>query len=438
MTPDVSPIRRLMRAGRMQQLAWFRTLSLALQVTAVTVAVVLMPGAWPLPEVLTLLGLNLLLLAVVWWRRRSTRQGNDTEVFGHLFADQVGLFLLIALTGGAANPFVMLLLLPLALAAVLLPGRYVLVLLVTVVLGYLSLLTWPELGARLVLSGAQQGELVMHFRQGAHAGHDGGDAYGTHLRGMWVAFALAALLMSFFIYWIASALRYRETALRRLQVQRLRDEKLLALGAQAATAAHELGSPLSTARLLCEELAEAPLDDSQRQLLEDIHTEIKRSGALLRKLAEVAHRRRGEQLKVADMQSWLREQVERWRALYPGVAPSLEIDSSLEGETLNFDEGIADALANLLSNAADASPQAVAIEARLRSDGVLIDVLDRGPGYRPAPDAGTAPSDEGLGMGVMLATALVERAGGQLSYLPRDGGGTIARLLLPLNRVVTR
>lgn len=421
-----------MRAGRMQQLAWFRTLSLTLQVTAVAVAAGTMPGASPLPEVAALLALNLLLLVVVWWRSRVTTRGNDTEVFGHLFADQVGLFLLIALTGGAANPFVMLLLLPLALAAILLPGRYVLVLLITVILGYFSLLAWPEMGARMVLSGEQRGDLVMHFRHG----HEGGEAYATHLRGMWVAFTIAALLMSFFVYWIARALRYREAALRRLQLQRLRDEKLLALGAQAATAAHELGSPLSTARLLCDELSASDLDSRQRQVLEEIESEVRRSGGILRKLGEAAHLRRGEQLDVSDMQRWLLEQVERWRSLYPGVAPLIEVSSSLEGQPLCLDEGVADALANLLSNAADASPGDVMIEARMRSDGILIDVLDRGPGYRPPADDDSTLSADGLGLGVMLAFALVERAGGALTYLARPGGGTIARITLPMETVV--
>lgn len=393
-------------AARMRQLAWFRSLSLVLQVLAVWAGTRLLDGPWPVAAVGVLLTGNLVLLAVLWWRSRDRRAGRDPEIFAHLLADQVVLFLLVALTGGAANPFVMLLLLPLALAAVLLPGRYVIVLLLTAVLGYLALL--------------------------AGSGHGGGDAaYRMHLQGMWVAFAWAALLLAFFVHATARALRKREAALRRMQMQRLRDEKLLALGAQAATAAHELGTPLSTARLLCEEVRATELTREQRDLIEDIEGQVRRSGELLRTLADHAHRRQGQRIPIDNLKAWLRGQVEQWRALHPEIAPAVEVDAGLTSAGVEVDEGITDALNNLLTNAAEVSPDAVTLRAGLTNDGLALEVLDRGPGLSREQAAGTEASQSGLGMGVLLATALIERAGGRLVYESRDGGGTRARILLP-------
>jgi two-component system sensor histidine kinase RegB len=393
-------------AARMRQLACFRSLSLLLQVLAVWAGTRLLDGPWPVAAVGALLTGNLVLLAVLWWRSRDRHAGRDPEIFAHLLADQVVLFLLVALTGGAANPFVMLLLLPLALAAVLLPGRYVIVLLLTAVLGYLALL--------------------------AGSGHGAGDAaYRMHLQGMWVAFAWAALLLAFFVHTTARVLREREAALRRMQMQRLRDEKLLALGAQAATAAHELGTPLSTARLLCEEVRATELTDEQRELLDDLEGQVRRSGELLRTLADHAHRRQGQRIQIDDLEAWLREQVEHWRALHPEIAPVIEVDIDLKPVTFEVDEGISDALNNLLTNAAEVSPKDVRLRAGVTEEGLALDVLDRGPGMSGEPEAGTDASDSGLGMGVLLATALIERAGGRLVYEPRAGGGTRARILLP-------
>ena len=406
MNPFPIPVLRpLSGAPRLRQLAWFRTLSLVLQVLAVVVGVRLVDGPWPVRTVSILLVLNLILLALVWWRSRHARSGRELEVFGHLLADQVVLFLLVALTGGAANPFVMLLLLPLALAAVLLPGRYVIALLLTAVLGYLALVGWSEPGGA-------------------------GKAYRMHLRGMWVAFSWAALLLAVFVYATARALREREAALRRMQLQRLRDEKLVALGAQAATAAHELGSPLSTARLLCEEVRATDLSEEQDELVESIEAQVRRSGELLRSLADHAHRRQGQRIRIDDLEAWLREQVEYWRALHPEVAPGVEVEPGLQATPVTLDEGIGDALNSLLTNAAEASPGEVTLHAAREGDELALDVLDRGPGMLaegPARDA----SEAGLGMGILLANALIERGGGRLVYEPRSGGGTRARVLLP-------
>lgn len=182
----------LMDTARLRQLAWFRTLSLVLQTLSLPVAAVFLEASLPLRPVLALLALNLGLLVGLWVRTRREQAGRDGEVFAHLLADQTALVALVALTGGASNPLVMLLLLPLALAAVLLSLPRVLVLLALAILGYFLLLSWPDTGAA-------------------------GEAYRAHLRGMWPAFVPAALLLASFLYWTASALRYREAALSALE-----------------------------------------------------------------------------------------------------------------------------------------------------------------------------------------------------------------------------
>lgn len=396
--------RGLMDTGRLCQLAWFRTLSLVLQILSLPVAAVFLEASLPLRPVLAVLALNLGLLVGLWVRTRREQAGRDGEVFAHLLADQTALVALVSLTGGASNPLVMLLLLPLALAAVLLSLPRVLVLLALAVLGYFLLLSWPDTGAA-------------------------GEAYRAHLRGMWIAFVLAALLLASFLYWTASALRYREAALRQLQLERLRDEKLLALAAQAAQAAHELGTPLSTARLLCDEARAGAGSTEQRQSLDELDTELQRVNTLLHSLAECAHQRSGDSVPVARLADWLQARVEAWRGLRPEIAPWVDTDPAAAANRFRLDEGVADALANLLSNAAAASPHSVSLMGRLEGTTLVLEVADRGPGYTPDVAAG-APR-QGLGMGVMLASALAERAGGRLEYGARAGGGTCARIVLP-------
>jgi two-component system sensor histidine kinase RegB len=407
--PELSP-GRLIQASRMQQLAWFRALSLALQTLSVVAAVSLVGVVWSSAIALVLLG-NLVLLCLITWRARCHVPGKNRELFAHLLADQIGLALLVALTGGAANPFIMLLLLPVALAAVLLPGRYVLLLLLMAAGTYFLLLARPA----------------------AHFHHY---EYADHLRGMWVAFVLAATMMAGFVYWTARSLRYRETALRQLQASRLRDEKLLALGTQAANAAHDMGTPLSTARLLIDELALTEDRQARDAIQSSLVAEIDRCSSLLRGLAQTAHRRRGEKLRVEDAESWLRQQTEHWRGLNPHLTVDLSVEADLP--VLHLDESLGDILGNLLSNAAAQSPNDLRVALALEQDHLMMVVADRGPGVeavRTFQAEDMEASGQGLGMGVMLSASLAERAGGKLVYRPREGGGTEACIVLPLAEV---
>jgi two-component system sensor histidine kinase RegB len=75
-----------------------------------------------------------------------------------------------------------------------------------------------------------------------------------HLQGMWRKFMLTVALVAVFVGALAAALRRRDAELAQAREQRLRDEQLFALGLQAASAAHDLATPLASVRLTLDEL----------------------------------------------------------------------------------------------------------------------------------------------------------------------------------------
>jgi two-component system sensor histidine kinase RegB len=99
------------------------------------------------------------------------------------------------------------------------------------------------------------------------------------------------------------------------------------------------------------------------------------------------------------------------------------------------------ALRGLVDNARDASPDGVPVELRVgaAADGALsFDVVDRGPGIPDdllarvgEPFFTTKPAGKGMGLGVFLARALVERLGGRFAIRSTPGSGTVATLTLP-------
>jgi C4-dicarboxylate-specific signal transduction histidine kinase len=102
-------------------------------------------------------------------------------------------------------------------------------------------------------------------------------------------------------------------------------------------------------------------------------------------------------------------------------------------------------LVNLLLNAIQAldavAPALRQIEvASMRDDGcVKLSVADRGPGV-PAAAAGrlfepfNTTRPQGLGLGLSICRTIVESHGGRIGHAPRDGGGTVFTVQLPIER----
>src|SRR5699024_12004468 len=87
--------------------------------------------------------------------------------------------------------------------------------------------------------------------------------FDLHVIGMWVNFVLSAALLAGLFALLADNIRRRDAMITQAREDRLRNEHVVALGALAASAAHELSTPLSTVDLLADELALGVKGDAQ-------------------------------------------------------------------------------------------------------------------------------------------------------------------------------
>ena len=78
--------------------------------------------------------------------------------------------------------------------------------------------------------------------------------FNLHVLGMWLGFVLSAAIIAWFVVQMAQAVRQRDETLARVREEILRNERIVALGTQAAGAAHEMGTPLSTMAVVIGEL----------------------------------------------------------------------------------------------------------------------------------------------------------------------------------------
>ena len=182
------------------------------------------PVLWTLAPLLAILGSNIALA-------RSCRISAPfpEKTLGAIFAlDTLCLTIILSLTGGPMNPFSLLYLVQITLSAVVLNKLW------TWALGVLStacfgLLFWFHVPLPIL-------EAHQHTEKGL----------SPHLTGMWLAFMIAAALITFFTGKISDALRRREQEVLELKDQVAKHERLASLVTLAAGAAHELGTPLGT------------------------------------------------------------------------------------------------------------------------------------------------------------------------------------------------
>jgi signal transduction histidine kinase len=125
-------------------------------------------------------------------------------------------------------------------------------------------------------------------------------------------------------------------------------------------------------------------------------------------------------------------------AVCEGVARArgVVVDAEVGAVSVSGDERkLRQLLVNLVQNAIEASPQGSRVDVvAAAGDPVRIEVRDRGAGLAPGVDPfgpGVTTKVKGSGLGLTIARALVQQHGGAIALVPRDGGGTVARVELP-------
>jgi two-component system sensor histidine kinase CreC len=214
------------------------------------------------------------------------------------------------------------------------------------------------------------------------------------------------------------------------------------------TLTHEMKSPLAAIRGAAELLdEEMPIEDRKR-FLENIRAETARSERLINRLLELSAiegRANLEKPETLDFRAIVARAIDQARPLADVAGVSLvessgDVPVQVEGEPFILRA----AVTNLLENAIDFAPQDSIVEVALDvvGDRVELTIRDHGPGI---PDYARekvferfyslrhhASKRKGTGLGLTLVRETAELHGGTISLTPAEGGGTIARLTLPL------
>jgi two-component system sensor histidine kinase RegB len=361
-------------------------------------------------------------LLVAQWLRRG---GGAAEVTsGIVLAFDIVLFTgVLHLTGGPWNPFTIVYLVYITLGAVVLGSRWTWSLATLAVLGYATL---------FLLSVSATDHTHLH-----------GDGVSQHLQGMWVAFASAAVLTTYFVVRLTAALERRDAEIVIVREQAARNERLASLTTLAAGAAHELGSPLATIAVVASELERAlarlpaPQADALVADARLIRSELQRCRRILDSMAAEAGQATGEVPVHMAVEELVRATLD---TLPPNDAARVIVGSAPSATVKVPPRALVQALAGLVRNALDATRpgERVELSVVVEERSLRLIVHDEGTGM-PAevlaragePFFSTKPAGRGLGLGLFLTRALAEQMGGRLALASTPGAGATAEIALP-------
>lgn len=395
----------------------------ALRNIAVVAQLATLTGAWKIfgmalawePMLLTI-GMLASVNLFTWWRLRTEAPVSHLELFGQLCIDVAALTVLLYYAGGSTNPFVSFYLLPLVIAAATLPSGY----------------TWGMAG---LTAGCYSALMAYHVPM-PHVHVHGQDAFDIHVLGMWLGFAISAIVVAYFVASMAQAVRRRDLMLARAREEILRHERIVALGIQAASAAHEMGTPLSTMAVVIGELRhDTNFGQGQfRENLDILDEQVRGCKRILDKILANSQDSGSAPPQPADQV--VREVLDEWQLLRPTAQFAYHCGSPGPIPAIRAEAALRAALMNLLNNGADASTEPIEIYARWNSATFTLEIRDHGEGLsnEAALRAGSAfftTKEAGRGLGLFLTNATIERLGGSVRLYNREEGGATTELTLP-------
>jgi len=404
---------------------FIRWIALSGQLTTVLIVHFALGFLLPLVPLLTIIAIGIILNLWQSWLNKNAVQLSRLSVLFVLIFDVTQLAALLYFAGGLLNPFSILFLAPVAVSAAILDvfSTITLVIIVTICASILSIYQLP-------LPWSYKEFLVPPLYQ----------------FGLWIALVISAIFMAYYVFWLAQKSKKTSEMLGQTRLMLASERQVIALGSLATAAAHKLGSPLTTIRLISDDLiTQLKLNSIQKEDLLLLKAEVERCQVILSELDSDAMKTSREldilmplglaiQKMVANTISSFKVQIE-WKVEnssdknQPEIAQIPELSYALEA---------------LLENSNDFAETKITLVISWDHKSIYINVIDDGMGYPTSvlsnigqPENSSRLGQDGhRGLGLFLVQSFIRQLNGTTIFQNRKPNGVSVEIKIPIESLV--
>jgi len=327
-------------------------------------------------------------------------QLTDRSAFIYLLIDIIQLSGLIYLTGGIKNPFIIFLIIPSVFASSNLSFRTnsLLVLITTISILFLTFYS-KDLPA----------PLNYHFHVSPY-----------YFYSIPLSLIIALLFLNYFAIIFGAESKIRKDALNKMEEIMAKEHEMLSLGGQAAAAAHSLGTPLSTIKIITQELSKQLKD--QKEVIQDIEllsSQVERCNEILKRLSLNPNEEDDFIDEDLSMKDYLKEIIFSFKETSKKDF-ILNLDQDLNSKKITKSIEIVYGLRNFIGNANKFSKNKIFINLRSDNNFTIVTIEDDGNGFpsdilskigEPYLRSIKSTNKEkmGLGLGLFIGKTLLEK-----------------------------
>ena len=335
-----------------------------------------------------------------------------------LFYDVIQLAVLIYLTGGVTNPFIIFLIVPALISSTLLNLASTLFLSIITIMS-LTLLTFNYFPL------PSEGNIHFHVPD-------------YYIYSIPSALVIALIFLNYFGFRFGYEARRRGNALNKLELVLAKEQELESIGHQAAAAAHSLGTPLSTITVIAKELKKEI--NHNKEFKEDVDTileQAKKCGEILKKISQ-NQIIDDEYVKNITLQDLLFEITKSFENLTEKNL-NLNLENAKKRISIKRSAELTYGIRNFVGNAVKFSKNNININLVSNNQNTTLQISDDGPGF---PDdiykiigepyistkSKKLKSKAGLGLGTFIGKTLLERKKAKIEFLKSSDGGALVEI----------
>jgi len=335
-----------------------------------------------------------------------------------LFYDVIQLAVLMYLTGGVTNPFIIFLIVPALISSTLLNLASTLFLSIITIMS-LTLLTFNYFPL------PSEGNIHFHVPD-------------YYIYSIPSALVIALIFLNYFGFRFGYEARRRGNALNRLELILAKEQELESIGHQAAAAAHSLGTPLSTITVIAKELKKEMINN--KEFKDDVDTileQAKKCGDILKKISQnqIVD---DEYIKNITLQDLLFEITKSFESITEKNL-NLNLENAKKRIPIKRSAELTYGIRNFVGNAVKFSKKNININLVGNNQTTTLQISDDGPGF---PDdiykiigepyistkSKKLKSKAGLGLGTFIGKTLLERKKANIEFLKSSNGGALVEI----------